>query len=164
MKVARRHEAEIALGAKSRRLAEKQRDRVAPDRLVASIGEFIEWRTFAYWIRLVVEKRGACAVERTLRSRCPGFLDAPTPQRGRHSAEIESLWLQLIDWIDGHIFQEAQSEGWRHALGYYAARDDRLDHVREYWARCDEEWDQHSPVELPEFEDWRRAALGLDRP
>ena len=163
MKVARRHEAEIALGAKSRQLAEKQRDKVSPDRLVAGIGEFIEWRAFAYWIRLVAERRRASLVEVALRHRCPGFLEALTALARAHAPDGQFLWLQLIDWIDVHVFQDAQLEGWQHALGYYAARDERLDRIRAYWAHCDEEWDLHLPANLPEFAEWKRTALSFNR-
>jgi hypothetical protein len=157
----RLHRAEHALAAYSRHQAETERRRVEADRLKAPISEFVEWRTFAYWVRLAAEKGGICVVDGMLRGRCPGFLEGIAKQQRVHPEEREFLWLQLIDWIDGHCFQDAQAEGWQHALGYYAARDDRLDRVRAYWARCDEEWDQHLQAKLPAFEEWRREALGL---
>jgi hypothetical protein len=151
--------AENALAARSRHQAETEAARIEADRLAAAVNEFVEWRAFAYWIRLLAEKRGRFAVEGILRDRCPGFLESLKERGQAHPEEQEFLWLRLISWIDSNRFHDAQTEGWQHALGYYAARDERLDRVREYWARCDEEWDQQLPANLPEFEEWRRAAL-----
>jgi hypothetical protein len=156
-----RRRAENALAAHSRHQAETELARVDADRFAAAITEFVKWRAFAYWVRLIAEKRGTFPVQAILQVRCPGFLESLTEQRQSHPEEPEFLWLHLIDWIDVHCFQDAQAEGWQHALGYCAARGERLDRVRAYWARCDEEWDQHLPTQIPEFEEWRRAALGL---
>ena len=154
-------EAEIALGTRSRHKAEAERKCVSADRLATAIIEFIEWRTFAYWIRLVAEKKrkeGSC-VETALRDRCPGFLEQLAERRNSQTAAREFLWLQLIEWIDSHIFDYAKAEGWQHALGYYATHDERLDRVRAYWMKCDEEWELQPPPTIPEYEVWRRAAL-----
>ena len=154
-------EAEIALGARSRHQAETERKCVSADRLAIAITEFIEWRTFAYWVRLVAEKKetgGAC-LEAILRDRCPGFLEQLAERRNSPTEEHALLWLQLIEWIDSHIFDHAKAEGWQHALGYYATRDERLDRVRAYWLKCDEEWELQPPPIPPEYEAWRRAAL-----
>jgi hypothetical protein len=154
-------EAENALGARSRHKAEAERKCVSGDRLARAIAEYIEWRTFAYWVRLAAEKKGkeSSCLETALRDRCPGFLEQLTEHRNSQTAAREFLWLQLIEWIDSHIFDYTKVEGWQHALGYYATRDERLDRVRAYWMKCDEEWErQPSPI-LPEYEIWRRAAL-----
>ena len=52
----RHREAEIALGARSRHKAEAELRLVDPARFGAAITEFIEWRTFAYWVRLAVDR------------------------------------------------------------------------------------------------------------
>jgi hypothetical protein len=152
--------AEIALGARSRHQAEAQIKLVNPQRLAATITDFIEWRAFAYWVRLIVESEGciSCEMQLLLRERCPGFLEAAAAYRQSHHREEEFLWLRLIDWIDGHVLDFAISEGWQHALGFYATRDSRLDRIREYWLHCDKLWKSHRPAEFPSFEDWRRAA------
>ena len=152
-------EAEVALGARSRHQAEGERGRVGADRLASAINEFIEWRTFAFWVRLIAEKRGKTAIEAILRHKCPGFLEHLADYREAHRDDREFLWLQLIDWIDSHYFDDARSQGWRHALGYYAARDERLDRIRAYWQECDEQWQAQLPSRFPDYEDWRRAAL-----
>jgi hypothetical protein len=163
-KTSQLRKAEAALGAKSLRLAEAQLKHVDAERLAQTITDYIEWRIFAYWVRLVVETDGSVSAEmkRILEQRCPGFLQSAENYQRSRPKEKEFLWLRLISWIDDEIFHFAKAEGWQHALGYYAARDDRLDRVRGYWARCDGEWDQHSPAKLPEFQEWRRAALGLN--
>ena len=159
MRVTARHrEGEIALGAWSRHKAQAELKLVDPARLSTTMTEFIEWRTFAYWVRLVVETEGGVStkMQALLDDRCPGFVFAI--HRESHPAETEFVWLQLIEWIDHNIFQFASTQGWRHALGYYAIRDPRLDRVREYWLQCDDAWKRKPPVELPSLDAWRQAA------
>jgi hypothetical protein len=156
----RRREAEIALGARSRHKAEAELKLVDSARFGAAITEFIEWRTFAYWVRLVVEIEGGISTKMQvlLDERCPGFIAALNAYRESHLDEREFLWLRLIEWIDQIVFKSANAEGWRHALGFYAARDPRLDRVREYWLQCDDVWKRQPPTQLPSLDDWRRAA------
>ncbi len=68
--------AERALAERSRRQAETEAARAKPGRLATAINEFIGWRAFAYWIRLLAEKRGIGAVGAFLQDRCLGFLEA----------------------------------------------------------------------------------------
>lgn len=161
MKMTTRHrEAETALGARSRHKAEAELKLVDPARFSAAMTEFIEWRTFAYWVRLVVEIEGGIStkIQALLDKRCPGFITALIVHRESHPTEREFVFLQLIEWIDNNIFETANTEGWRHALGFYAARDPRLGRVREYWLQCDDAWKRQSPAELPSLDDWRQAA------
>jgi hypothetical protein len=156
----RRREAEIALGARSRHKAEAERKLVDSARFDAAITEFIEWRTFAYWVRLVVEIEGGISakMQALLDERCPGSVAALNAYRESHPDEREFVWLRLIEWIDNNIFGSANAEGWRHALGFYAARDPRLDRVREYWQQCDEAWKRQPPTQPPSLDNWRQAA------
>lgn len=156
-------EAEAALGAKSQRLAEAQLKLVDPERLAQTITDYIEWRTFAYWVRLAVETEGGISAEMRsiLEQRCPGFLQYAEAYRRGHPNEREFLWLRLISWIDDEIFGFAKAEGWPHALGYFAARDPRLDRVRAYWLFCDDRWKQNRPARWADFAEWRRAALPM---
>jgi hypothetical protein len=155
------HEAEIALAARSRDRAEAERKNVCAERLATAITEFIEWRAFAYWVRLVADREGTASVrvQRSLQDRCPGFLEHLASYRQSHPDEKEFLWLQLIDWIDSHIFAGARSEGWQHALGFYAARDDRLDRIRQYWLHCDDQATKQPPASVPEYHEWHRFAM-----
>lgn len=153
--------AEAALGEWSREAAEAEVQNVPPDRLAAAITDFIEWRAFAYWVRLAHEHRvvPAVQIESILAERCPGFLATEIAYRDAHPREPEFRWLRLIQWIDGNIFHYADAAGWRHALGYYAARDERLDRVRARWLKCDEQWNTRIPEQFPDFEKWRQSAF-----
>jgi hypothetical protein len=133
------------------------------DEIAAAITDFVEWRAFAYWFRLIHEHRGgdSCQLERILAERCPGFAEGEAAYREAHPGESEFRWLRLIEWIDSHVFRRADAQGWRHALGYYAARDERLDRTRAYWLECDEAWKHKAPDRYPEFEEWRGAALAV---
>ena len=155
------HEAEDVLHEKSRQLAEAQLKLVSAERLSATITDYLEWRAFAYWVRLIVETEGcvSCEMVSLLNDRCPGFLKYAEDFRRAHPNEREFLWLRLISWIDDEIFSFARTEGWPHALGYFAARDPRLDHVRAYWQVCDDSWKQDRPIPHPDFVQWRQAAL-----
>jgi hypothetical protein len=156
-------EAEDALHEKSRQTAEAQLKLVSADRLAATITDYIEWRAFAYWVRLIVDTEGGVSTEMTtlLESRCPGFLKCAEDYRRVHPNEREFLWLRLITWIE--IFSFAKTEGWPHALGYFAARDSRLDRIRAYWHACDDRWKQDPPIPLPDLAHWRQAALATFR-
>ncbi len=158
-------EAEAALGSKSRRLAEAQLKNVGSDRLSETITNFIEWRTFAYWVRLVVETEGCISAQMRaiLEQRCPGFVETAEDHRRTHPKEREFLWLRLISWIDDEVFNFAKAEGWQHALGYFAARDRRLDCVRAYWSLCDDDRTRNRAGRLTNFDEWQRAALEFTR-
>src|SRR5512132_597072 len=111
----------MARGVRSRHHAEAEVKNVDSTRLAATITQFIEWRAFAYWIRLIVEAEGHISpeIQALLESRCPGFIGALTVYRESHHREREFVWLRLIEWIDDNVFDYARTEGWRHALGYY---------------------------------------------
>ena len=156
MQRARFRKAELALAKRSQHLAEFQRQSVAAERLCETITNYIEWRAFAYWARLIVETEGHIqpVMKAALEARCPGFLALPSRRREAPAA----LWLRLISWIDEHIFGYAKAEGWSHALGYYAVRDPRYDQVESYWRHCAQTWKCSRPGALPTFEEWRNAA------
>jgi hypothetical protein len=153
--------AEEALARKSQKLAESQLRFTNPERLAATINDYIEWRAFAFWVRLIVETEGMLSpdMKMLLDERCPRFLDDAEVYRRAHPREREFLWLRLISWLDRETLGFARAEGWLHALGYYATRDPRMDKVTEYWLQCDERWKQNRPSVLPTFEEWRQAAL-----
>jgi hypothetical protein len=156
----RNNQAEAALARKSKMLAESQLRFTNPDHLAATINDYIEWRAFAFWVRLIAEMEGGVSprMKALLDDRCPGFLDDAEAHRRAHPGEREFLWLQLISWLDRETFGFARAEGWLHALGYYATRDLRMDKVAEYWLQCDELWKREPPSEFPTFEQWRKAA------
>ena len=162
MKQTRFMEAEEALGKRSQHLAEFQRRSVPAKRLSEAITDFIEWRAFAYWVRLLVEAEGRVSpmTQALLAARCPGLLTGRPSARNQAAA---SLWRHLISWIDEHIFGYAKEEGWSHALGYYAVRDPRCDQIEKYWLHCEHAWKSSRPRCLPTFEEWRVAAADFVR-
>jgi len=152
---------ELDLGRQSQQLAEDERGLVPPDRLAQTIAEFIEWRAFSYWIRLIVETQGFVSDPMTaiLQERCPGFLEYAAAYANEHPREPEFLWLRFLEWTDENLFQVSMVEGWRHALGYDATRDPRMDQLRSHWKQCRRAWKLQPPASFPDFESWREAAF-----
>ena len=160
-RVAKSRNAELDLGRRSKHLAEDERGLVAPDRLAQTMTEFIEWRAFSYWLRLTVETQGFISnpMIAILRESCPGFLEYAAAYANGHPGEPEFLWLRFLEWTDERLFHAAIAEGWRHALGYYATRDPRMDQLRSHWKQCRRAWKLQPPASFPDFESWREAAF-----
>jgi hypothetical protein len=159
--LAKSRKSELDLGRRSKQLAEDESRLSAPDRLAQTITEFIDWRAFSYWLRLTVETQG-CLSDPTiaiLQERCPGFLEYAAAYAKEHPREPVFLWLRVLEWTDEKLFQVSIAEGWRHALGYYATRDHRMDQVRAYWKQCRRAWKLQPPDSFPSFAAWREAAL-----
>jgi hypothetical protein len=158
---AKSRKAERDLGQRSKQLAEDEHGLVAPDHLAKTITEFIEWRAFSYWLRLIVETQGFVSDSMTaiLQERSPGFLEYAAAYAKEHPREPEFLWLRFLEWIDERLFQVSIDEGWRHALGYYATRDPRMDQLRAHWKQCRRAWKLQVPEPFPSFETWRESAL-----
>ena len=152
----KRRQALETVAEQSRELAEYQRQYVTADRLASTIQEYVDCRAFAYWMRLIVEIEGSVteSVRMAVEKRCPGFLSCADAYRREHSQEREFLWTRLLAWFDQNCFAFAKSEGWAHALGYYAARDPRMDQIRAWWHDCDARWKIARPDVFPSFEDW----------
>ena len=158
--------AEVRLGRQSQKLAEDESRLVARPRLDETITEFLEWRAFSYWLRLCVEADGSVSdsLAVLLRERCPGFLEYAAEYARQHPGEQEFLWLRFLEWTDEKAFQTPTTEGWRHALGYYATRDPRMDQLRAYWKHCHQAWKLQPPAPRPTFESWRASAFEIPRP
>jgi len=152
---------EAALGRRSQKVAENESRLVARDLLDEAITKFLEWRAFSYWLRLCVEIGGTVSgsLSATLQERCPGFLEYAAAYARQHPSEKEFLWLRFLEWADEKLFQTPITEGWRHALGYYATRDPRMDQLRAYWKCCRQTWKLQPPASLPSFESWRASAF-----
>ena len=152
---------EAELGQRSRKLAEDESRLVARDLLEETITEFVEWRAFSYWLRLCVETNDSvsASLAALLQERCPGFLEYAAAYARQHPGEQEFLWLRFLEWTDEKLFKTPIAEGWRHALGYYATRDPRMDQLREYWKHCRQTWKLQPPATRPSFENWRASAF-----
>lgn len=165
-RTSRNPDAEIELGQQSQKLAEDESRLVARHLLDEAITEFLEWRAFSYWLRLCVETDGSVSesLAAMLRERCPGFLEDAADYARMHPDEQEFLWLRFLEWTDEKLFQKPTAEGWRHALGYYATRDPRMDQLRAYWKHCHQAWKLQPPATRPSFESWRASAFEMRRP
>jgi hypothetical protein len=161
--ISKERAAEVALGRRSQKVAEDESRLVARDLLDETITEFLEWRAFSYWLRLCVETAGSVSdsLAAILQERCPGFLEYATAYAGQHPSEREFLWLRFLEWTDEKLFQTPIAEGWRHALGYYAMRDPRMDQLRAHWKRSRRAWKLQPPAVLPSFESWRASVLPI---
>src|SRR5260370_3902049 len=91
--------AERELGQQSKQLAEDERGLVEPDRLAQTITEFIEWRTFSYWLRLTIETQGFVSepMIAILQGRCSGFLEYAAAYAKEHPAEPDVILLRFLD-------------------------------------------------------------------
>jgi hypothetical protein len=153
--------AEVEMGRRSQKMAEDESSLVARDILDDAVTRFIEWRAFSYWLRLSVETYGSVSdpVAAALQKRCPGFLEYAAAYTKQHPREPEFLWLRFLEWTDEKLFDVSIAEGWRHALGYYATRDPRMDQLRSHWKQCRRAWKLQPPASFPDFESWREAAF-----
>ncbi len=160
-RVSKSRNAELDLGQQSQQLAEDERGLVAPDRLAQTIAAFIEWRAFSYWLRLTVETQGGLSEPMIgiLQERCPGFLEYAAAYAKDHPREPEFLWLRFLEWTDEKLLHGPTAEGWRHALGYYATRDLRMDQLRAHWKQYRRAWKLQPPASFPSFEAWRDSAF-----
>lgn len=158
--------AEAELGWQSQQLAEDESRLVARHVLDEAITEFLEWRAFSYWLRLCVETDGSVSESLAvmLRARCPGFLEYAAHYARLHPGDQEFLWLRFLEWADEKLFQTPTIQGWRHALGYYATRDPRMDQLRAYWKHCHQAWKLQPSAPRPNFETWRACAFETRRP
>ena len=159
--LAKSRKSELDLGRQSKQLVQDECGLVAPDRLAQTITEFVEWRAFSYWLRLIVEAQGFVSDPMTaiLQERCPGFLEYAASYAGEHPRERAFLWLRFLEWTDEKLFQVPIVQGWRHALGYYATRDPRMDQLRAHWKQCRRAWKLQPPACFPSFETWRESAF-----
>jgi hypothetical protein len=152
---------EARLARYSRRLADSESRLVTSARLGEAVNQFIKWRAFSYWLRLVVEAEGILTPRTSaiLQQRCPGFLEYAASFSKKRPREPQFLWLCFLEWADNTIFETATAEGWRHALGYHATRDPRMDQLRAHWKQCHRVWAVAPPAVLPCFDVWCQAAV-----
>lgn len=132
---------------------------VGPEHLAQAVSDFIDWEALAYWARPALEAGDSLPSEvtRELDSRCPGFLEFHSKQRGMNGQSRDD-WNRLMLWISDHFFQDARSEGWYDAILISARSHPRAIRAMEYCDHCDEIWNSDLPTPYPSFEEWRRDA------
>jgi hypothetical protein len=132
---------------------------VSAERLAQAVSSFIDWEAVAYWARPALEAGSSLPSEvaRELDSRCPGFLESNTKQRGAKGRSTDH-WQRLMLWISDHFFQDARSEGWYDAILISARSHPRAIRAMEYSDHCEEIWNSDLPVPYPSFGAWRQDA------
>lgn len=145
----RSHEAEGLQKMAQSRAAEQLRA-VDAATLDKAVGRFVEWEAFTLWIRAIVaaEDKVPDMVTSCLRQKCPGFLESRDPE------DPESLWSDLLEWVETHVFRDATCEGWLDALTYRARRQPASQKAWHLWDQAKREWGTKRPTEYPSFEVW----------
>ena len=121
----------------------------------------IEWRSFALWVRAIVDTERQLPewLKERINYRCPGFLSAR-----QNAVDSDSTWLDLSAWIDDKFFAAARDGGWLDALHYYSGRDRRSEQVWRQWEQAESTWRHCKQEAYPAFEEWFQEALKDFRP
>lgn len=148
----------------------KLSQRVSPRTLRQAVERYLECEVFAYWTRTALEagSRLPSALEREVKRRCPGFLEAEAVARPANPAEESHCrFNRMIKWIEDHEFADAQKRGWFDVLRYQARLHPRHARVIDYWHDWEAGWAKHPTAKYPPFNRWRDAAdhytLELDK-
>jgi hypothetical protein len=126
-----------------------------------AVERYLEWEVFAYWARTALEagSRLPALVERELKRRCPGFLEAnAVVQTANPAEEPHCRFNRMIKWIEDHEFAEAQKRGWFEALRYHVRLHPRHARVTHYWHDWEASWAKRRPPRYPSFKKWRDSA------
>lgn len=136
--------------------AKKQLLQIPWDRFRKAYEEYPQWQALSLWSRAVITAQGHASTEllRTLRERCPGFLESEESVR-----EPDLLAFHLLEWIHSRIFDHARRQGWLDALTFYGVRHLRSQADWAFWEHCENEWSRVPPKAVPSFEEWRQRAL-----
>ena len=130
--------------------AAEQAMAVEPATLESAVARVVEWELFTLWVRAVVAAEGKAPefVISALQAKCPGFLESRT------STGHESLWADLLDWVELHVFQDATCEGWLDAVTYTARRNPQSQKGWRMWEEGQRDWRTNRPARYPSFDDW----------
>jgi hypothetical protein len=118
--------------------------------------QMIVWRSFALWVRAIINAERALPdwLRKRIDQRCPGFVaNRPKP------SDYDSIWVDLSAWVDEHFFSAAHQGSWLDALHFYAGRDPLSEQVWSHWTRVESAWRARRPQAYPSFEEWQRDAL-----
>jgi hypothetical protein len=129
--------------------------------VAAAIERLLAWRSLTLWARAIIDAERALPawIPAVIEERCPGFL-----QSRRGDANLESLWLDLSEWIDNHFFASARDNGWIQALHFYSGRAPESENIWRHWTRMEAEWRRHRPAQYPSFEEWHKDAVRITPP
>jgi hypothetical protein len=151
---------EYELRDEKRRLIKLMR-LVTARRLPHTVKRYVEWVVFAFWTRTALEDEFPLptTVERELKRRCPGFLEAETVARATSPGEETFCRFdRLLEWIDNHEFAKAKKEGWYDVIRYQARLHPRHSRVTYYWHDWEAERIKYRTARYPAFKEWPGAA------
>jgi len=156
MKASRFSPAELKVRAIASRRAKQQVSRVPWRRFRSAYEEYSRWQAFALWSRAVIATEGHApsGLVKTLRDRCPGFIEDEASSR-----EPGLLAFHLLEWVHNRKFGYAKRQGWLDALTFYGVRHPLSHGAWAYWEHCENEWNTKRPTPLPTFDKWWRTAL-----
>ena len=126
-----------------------------------AVERYLEWDVFAYWARTALEASSPlpAAVQREVKQKCPGFLEADAVARAANPAEeAHCRFNRMIKWIEDREFAEAQKRGWFEVLRYQAHLHPRYARVADYWHHWEAGWAKRPPARYPSFKKWRDSA------
>ena len=134
---------------------------ISPRTLRKAVERYVEWEVFAYWSRTALEAGPSlpASVEREVKRRCPGFLEADAVARAANpTEEPHCRFTRMMRWIEDHEFAEVQKPGWFDVLRYQVRLHARHARVIDYW----HDWEAGPTKDLskayPSFSQWQRCA------
>lgn len=148
-------------------MPENKRRLIKLSRLVAhrtlrkAVERYVEWEVFAFWARTALEAGSPVPVpvEREVKRRCPGFLEADAAAHAVNAAEEPHCrYTRMMKWIEDHEFAGAQKRGWFDVLCYQARLHARHARVIDYWHDWEEGWIKDRSTRYPSFGQWQRCA------
>lgn len=126
------------------------------NQLATAANEYVEWHSFALWVRTVAEAAGGFpdVLRSELLDRCPGFIE--------HADVLKRpIWNSLNEWIAAHRFDTAQKAGWFDALTYFAYKDLRVEQAWTLWERTKAAWQRRHPSRWPTWREWHAQVVGV---
>lgn len=134
---------------------------VSPRTLRKAVERYVEWEVFAYWARTALEASSPlpASVEREVKRRCAGFLEADAVARAAdRTEEPYCRFTRMMKWIEDHEFAEVQRRGWFDVLRYQAHLHARRARVIDYWHGWEAGWINDRSTRYQSFREWQRCA------
>ena len=134
---------------------------VSPQTLRKAAERYVEWEVFAYWARTTLETGSPlpASVEREVKRRCPGLLQADAVACAVNlTEEPHCRFTRMMKWIEEHEFAEVQKRGWFDVLRYQVHLHARHARVIDYWHDWEAGWTKDRSTGYPSFREWQRCA------
>lgn len=129
-------------------------------RLADSIERYVDWLSFAYWLRPLFESNRLALPERItaeVENRSPGFLAAASSVEAETTGRVP-IAAQLLLWIEDRYFSDAKNGSWFDPVRGHMENHPRHVRISEYSRRWWKEGPEKRLSSYPSFEQWREAA------